>query len=100
MTGALLDRNGNKAALRRLLHQVDLDEPMRRRAVQQAILAASAWWWAWRAEDFDRARPRPSDFNGQATVEELAAADQRCRETARACLAKATLLDWEAGGDE
>jgi len=52
-----------------------------------------------RAEHFDRARPTPGDFNGAATSEELAAADERCRETAQACLAKASLITYEAGGD-
>jgi hypothetical protein len=86
--------------LRQLLHQIVLDEAMRRRSVQQAILTASAWWWRWRAEQFHRARPRPSDFNGQSSVEELGAADERCSETAQACLNRATLIEWEAAEDE
>ena len=85
-----------RAALRRLLHQIDLDEQLRRRSVQQTISQAQAWWWRWRAEQFDQARPRPSDFNGQATPADLAAADERCRGVAEACLGKAALIVWEA----
>src|SRR5829696_926446 len=98
-TRTLSDATGHRAALRRLLQQIDLDEPVRRRAIQQTILEASAWWWRWRAEDFDRARPRRSDFNGNASPEALAAADERCRELTQACLNRATLLEWEAGND-
>jgi hypothetical protein len=57
------------------------------------------WWWRWRAEDFDRARPRRSDFNGNASLEALAVADERCRELTQACLNRATPLEWEAGND-
>ena len=92
----LSDPTEKRAALRRLLHQIDLDQQLRRRSVQQAISQAQAWWWRWRAEQFDQARPRPSDFNGQATPADLAAADERCRGVAKACLAKATLIVWEA----
>lgn len=89
-----------RTRLRQLLQQIDLDEQLRRRAVQQAILQAEAWWWRWRAEQFDQARPRPSDFNGRASAEELAAAEERCRGVVHACLAKAALFEWEAGDDE
>jgi len=92
----LSDPTDNRAALRRLLHQIDLDEQLRRRSVQSVILTASAWWWRWRAEQFDQARPRPSDFNGLATPADLAVADERCRQVAQACLNRATLIVWEA----
>src|SRR5829696_7912199 len=95
----LSDRSDKLAALRRLLHQIDLDEQLRRRSVQQAISQAQAWWWRWRAEQFDQARPRPSDFTGHASVEDLAATDKRCREVAQACLNRATLIVWEAGDE-
>ena len=92
----LLHRADNRAALRRLLHQIDLDEHLRRRVVQQAILTASAWWWRWRAEQFHAAAPRPGDWSGRARAVELAEAVERCRETAQACLNRAELLDMEA----
>jgi hypothetical protein len=90
---------GDVVALRQLLHQIDIDEHMRRRAVQQAILHAEAWYWRMRAEQFDWARPRSNDFNGRATPEMLAEADRRCRETRDLCLSKADLIEYEAGGD-
>lgn len=96
----LPNRTDNRAALRRLLHQIDLDEHLRRRVVQQAILEASAWWWRWRAEQFHAASPRPDDWPGRATPTELAEADARCRETAYACLNRAELLEMEAADDE
>jgi hypothetical protein len=82
--------------LRQLLHQIDLDEQLRLRAVQQAILQAQAWWWRWRAEQFHQARPRNNEYHGQATMAELWEAWNRCNETAQACLNKADLLEWEA----
>ena len=87
-------------ALRQLLHQIDVQEAVRRRAVQQAILHAEAAYWRRRAADFEWARPRPDDFNGQATPEELAEADRRCCATRDACLSKAQLIEAEAGGDD
>jgi len=42
VSSSLPPATSNRAALRRLLHQIDTDEPLRRRAVQQAILTASA----------------------------------------------------------
>jgi hypothetical protein len=81
-----------RAKLRQLLGAIDLGEPMRRRAVQQAISEASAWYWAWRAEQFHAAAPKPSDFNGQATAQELADATERCLCAARACWSHAHLL--------
>lgn len=95
-TATLQRPAANRARLRRLVHQIDLDQHLRQRGVQQAILQAEAWWWRWRAEDFHRARPRPGDFNGRASRAELAEADRRCSETARACLNRAALIEWEA----
>jgi hypothetical protein len=83
-----------------LVRQIDLDEQMRRRAIQQAVLMASAWSWRRRAATFEWARPRPKDFNGGATAEELTEADRRCREVAEACRNRATLIEWTAVDDE
>jgi hypothetical protein len=95
MTATLTD---NRATLRRLIAQIDIDEQLRKRAAQQAILQAEAWHWGQRAEEFKDARPKPGDFNGNATAEMLAEADERCRLTALACRRKAAFLEWEAGG--
>ena len=85
-----------RTQLRRLLAQIDIDEVMRRRSLQQSISEAESWWWRWRAEQFDSARPRPTDFNGNATAADLAAADERCLGTIQACLNRADLIDLEA----
>jgi hypothetical protein len=66
-----------RIALRRLLEQIDLDEQIRIRAVQQAITEAEADYWHRRAADFDWAD---------------------CPLTALACRRKAAFLHWEAGG--
>jgi hypothetical protein len=86
--------------LRTLVRQIDLDEQLRRRAVQEAIVMASAWWWRRRAEVFQWARPKPTDYVGKATAAELAAADERCLEVVEACLNRATLIEWEAAEDD
>jgi hypothetical protein len=70
------ERQRVRAALQRLLGQIDIDEQCRKRAVQQAILEAEAWFWEWRAEQFHRAG-------------DLA--------TAQACLNKAAFLRWDVG---
>jgi hypothetical protein len=43
MTGTVTE--ATRTQLRRLINQIDLDEPVRRRAVQQAILEATAEYW-------------------------------------------------------
>jgi hypothetical protein len=63
--------------LRRLLDQIDLDEQLRVRAIQQAITEAEADHWHRRAADFDWC-DRP--------------------DIALACRRKAAFLEWEAGG--
>lgn len=80
-------------ALRTLLARIDAAEPMRRRAVQEAVTDALAETWQRRAAMFDWARPRPGDYPGRATREALAEADTRCRLAALACRQRAALLD-------
>jgi hypothetical protein len=62
----LPDGTDNRAALRTLLSRIDLGEPMRRRAVQQAISDALPETWRRRAELFDSAASRPGDHPGGA----------------------------------
>ncbi len=81
----------NRATLRRIIAQLDIDEQLRKRAAQQAILQAEAWHWSKRAEEFHAAAPRPGDYNGRATPEMLAAAAERCRATALACRRKSRI---------
>jgi hypothetical protein len=63
--------------LRQLLNQIDLDEAMRRRGVQQAITEATAEHWRHRAEDFD------------------AVGTEESSQVALACRRKAALIEWE-----
>lgn len=63
-----------------------------RRLVEEALLSALPGSWERRAAEFEAARPRPSDFNGRASVAELAARDRRCAEAAQACRDRAALL--------
>ena len=86
-----------RVRLRTLITQIDIDEQLRKRATQQAILAAEAWHWAKGAEEFHAAAPKPADFNGRATAAQLVGATKRCHATALACRRKAALLEWEAG---
>jgi hypothetical protein len=87
------ERTNNRIKLRQLITQIELDQQAKVRDIQQDILHASSWWWRWRAEQFHQARPRAGEYHGQATPEELTQAWYRCDEIARACLAKADLLD-------
>ena len=88
----LPDRTDNRALLRRLLGRLDLTEPIRRRAVQDAITDALVETGIWRSYSFEQARPRPGDFTGLATPAELA--DERCAEVALACRNHADALAW------
>lgn len=79
--------------VRDLLERVDLDEMVRRRAVQEAVTDALAHTWTRRAEVFEWAAPKPGDFTGRATAAELAERQARCEATALACRQKAALLE-------
>ena len=68
----------------------DLDlEHFRMRVIQDALNEGRRQWWLRRALDFENARPRPGDFNGQATLEELRDRWVWCTEIAKACRARA-----------
>lgn len=62
------------------------------RSVQESITAALPCMWDRRAEDLENARPRPGDFHGQATREDLAERFARLTEQAAACREHAELL--------
>ena len=64
-----------------------------RRVIEDAMLQATAAYWRRRAADFEWARPRPGDFTGAASADELAARDRRLAETAEACRRHAHLLE-------
>ncbi|MHA6524357.1 hypothetical protein [Tessaracoccus sp. G1721] len=62
------------------------------RMLEDAITEAMPWHWTRRAEGLDNARPRPGDFHGQATREDLADRYARLTEQAEACREHAELL--------
>lgn len=76
-------------------HEVNAEQidHFQRRIIQDALTDATAVYWRRRAETFEWARPRPGEFHGQATREELDEADARCAAMARACRAKADAIE-------
>lgn len=78
-----------QAALRHLMDDPRTGLQLCRRIAQQTILEADPEYWVRQATAFDQARPRPGDFTGSATPEDLAALEQRCREMRDACLERA-----------
>lgn len=81
----------------------DLDDYIahfRARVLQDALAQATAAYWRRRAEVWEAARPRPGDFTGAATTEELAEANMRCAATALACRQRAAVsLLWDDPDD-
>lgn len=55
------------------------------RMLEDAITEAMPWHWTHRAEQLEDARPRPTDYRGQATREDLAERYARLTEQADAC---------------
>lgn len=69
-----------------------------RRVLQDALASAEGTYWRRRAETFDWARPRPADYRGRATSDDLRALDTRCRIRAEACRQRAAVAlanEWE-----
>jgi hypothetical protein len=64
----------------------------RTRVLQDALTEATAAYWEGRADAFDWAAPKSTDFRGQATDAELADRAQRCRDTGLACRRNAQLI--------
>jgi hypothetical protein len=69
----------------------DLDH-FRARVLQDALTEATAQYWLHRAEQFEAAAPRPSDYHGDASQEQLTEAWVRCKTTAVACRRCAELI--------
>lgn len=63
-----------------------------RRVLADALCEASARYWERRAATFEDAAPRPGEFHGRASREELSAAWQRCHRDADRCRRHAELL--------
>lgn len=71
-----------------LEHHVDR---IRARVLQDALSEATAAYWRRRAQWFRWAAPRPEDYTGQATPEELDARRQRLLGLAEQCERRAQL---------
>lgn len=67
------------------------------RAAQDVLAEASATYRQRRADALEWARPRPGDYPGAATRDELEAADRRCRADAERYRAEAEAI--RAHGD-
>jgi hypothetical protein len=70
---------------------IDFDH-FRARILQDALTEATAQYWIHRAYQFQQAAPRPDEFRGNATAEELRQRWRNCKDTAQACLRHAELL--------
>lgn len=71
---------------------IDHLDHFQRRVVQEAMKDATAAYWNRRAATFEAARPRPGDYSGRATRQQIAEQDARLAALARACSARADLL--------
>jgi hypothetical protein len=70
---------------------IDIDH-FRARVLQDALTEATAQYWIHRAQQFEAAAPQPSDYNGQASYEQLLEAWAQCLATAFACRRHAELI--------
>lgn len=61
------------------------------RVLTDALAEGTAAYWERRGKSFEGAAPKPGDFNGRATPAEIAERAERCRATAAACRARASL---------
>ena len=76
-------------------------EDFARRVIQDALAEATAAYWMRRADQLENARPRPGEFHGNASAEELNARDERLAALAENCRHHAELLrDPELWRDE
>jgi hypothetical protein len=70
----------------------------RGRVVQDALCNALAAYWKRRAVELRWAQPRPGEYAGKATVEQLREQWTRLEEQARACESRARVA--ELGGEQ
>lgn len=82
---------------------VNLDEHtahFRARVLQDALTEATRSYWLRRAETFEAAKPRPGDYFGKLTRDEVRAQWYRLDEIARACRARAEVSILDDVADE
>jgi hypothetical protein len=89
---------GDATSIPRLALAEQVDH-FRRRVMQDAYQHARRVWWLKRSADFEAAKPRPDDYTGQASLDELRARWRWCHETAKACRAKAEMCVTDAEFD-
>lgn len=75
-----------------MINLADHLDHFRARILQDCLTEATAVYWRRRAQTFAEAAPRSDDFNGSASVEELAERAERCQAVALACRQHAQLL--------
>ena len=74
--------------------QPDLDlEHFTRRVILDAFNEATSQWWLRRAATFEDCRPRPGEFRGQQTPEQLRAKWLELTAVADACRARAGVCE-------
>lgn len=71
-------------------------EHFTKRLLTDCMVEATAAYWLRRAEQIEKARPRPEDHTGSATRAELSAQWQRLTGIARACRARAQVSPIDA----
>lgn len=74
--------------MRTIGHHLDA-EHFTRRLLTDCLDEATRTHWLKRATQLEAARPRPDDFNGRATIDELRARWRELTEIANACRARA-----------
>lgn len=74
------------------LTHLDIADAVALRGLVDTYQQATGLWWERRAEMFDWAAPRPGDFTGKATEQDVSERAARCREAARLCRRHADLL--------
>ncbi|MGD7707253.1 hypothetical protein [Microlunatus sp. Y2014] len=65
----------------------------RARVLQDCLSEATAAYWRGRAQTFEDARPKATDYNGRATSAQLAAKDAELAAIAAACRARALVAE-------
>ena len=81
----------HRAAIQTALEGIDLEQAARR-LIREAIAEALPTQWERRARVFESCRPRPGDYTGAATRDELAALDHRNAVSAAQCRMHAAML--------
>lgn len=77
---------------------IEYVEHFQKRVVQDALAEATAAYWHRRANQFEAVLPRPGDFTGDATPEQLEARHRRITECVQACRHRAAVS--LIGGEE